>query len=365
MKRHRPDYIFIILIGLLLIFGLTMLYSATTVVSLERFGQANYLIKRQILFGLIPGLVLLFLTSRIRYHFWKRLALPLLLVSILLLLAVFIPGLGQSYGRARSWIEFFGISVQPSEIVKLTFILYLASWLASRGEEVTYFFYGFLPFLFFLGIISLLIALQPDIGTMFIIVLIGLVVYFAAGAKLWHLALVSLGGIGVFFLLIKTAPYRLARFLVFLNPELDPQGIGYHLKQALLAVGSGGLFGRGLGLSRQKYLYLPEVAADSIFAVIAEELGFILGAALIILFLILMWRGLYLARVAPDEFSRLVTVGIISWFVFQAMINIGAMVGLLPLTGLPLPFISYGGTALTISLAAVGILINISCYTKD
>jgi cell division protein FtsW len=365
MKIHSPDPILISTIFIILIFGLIMLSSAGVVVSFEKFGDANYLIKHQIFFGLIPGLILLFFTSRIDYRLWQKFALPLLIFSIIFLILVFIPGLGQSYGRAKSWINVFGVSVQPSEIVKLVFILYLSAWLSKRGKEVPHFFYGFLPFLIFLSLISFLIALQPDIGTMSIIVLIALIIYFAAGAKVWHLGLVGLGGLSIIFVLIKIAPYRLARFLVFLNPELDPQGIGYHLKQAFLAIGSGGLFGRGLGFSRQKYLYLPEVTGDSIFAIIAEELGFIFTVLLVILFLILMFRGLRLARLAPDNFSRLTVVGIISWFIFQAMINIGAMVGLLPLTGLPLPFISYGGTALAVSLAAVGILINISRQSRE
>lgn len=365
MRHHRPDSILISIIFIIFIFGLIMLSSASVVVSFEKFGDANYLIKHQIFFGVIPGLILLFFTSQIDYKQWQKFALPLFVLSIILLLLVFIPGLGQSYGRAKSWINIFGISIQPSEIIKLTLILYLSAWLAGRGKEISHFFYGFLPFLFFLSIISLLIILQPDIGTLSVIVLIALIIYFAAGAKLWHLGLVSLGGMGILFLLVKIAPHRLARFLVFLNPELDPQGIGYHLKQALLAVGSGGLFGRGLGLSRQKYLYLPEVIGDSIFAIIAEELGFIFTILLVILFLILMFRGLRLARLAPDNFARLTVVGIVSWFIFQAMINISAMIGLLPLTGLPLPFISYGGSALTMSLAAVGILINISRQSRE
>lgn len=366
MKIHSPDPILISIIAIILIIGLIMLSSASVVVSFEKFGDANYLIKHQIFFGLIPGLILLFFTYWIDYRIWRRYALFLLILSIILLVLVFIPGLGQSYGRAaRSWINLFGLFIQPSEIVKLTFILYLSAWLVKRDKEVSHFFYGFLPFLFFLSIISFLIALQPDIGTMSVIILIALVIYFAAGAKLWHVGLVGLGGLSIIFTLIKIAPYRLARFLVFMNPELDPQGIGYHLKQAFLAIGSGGLFGQGLGLSRQKYLYLPEVIGDSIFAIIAEELGFIFTVFLIVLFLILMWRGLYLARRAPDDFGCLTIVGIISWFIFQTMINIGAMVGLLPLTGLTLPFISYGGTSLAISLAATGILINISRQSRE
>lgn len=364
MYRHQPDYILIGLIAFILCFGLIMLSSVSVIVSYEKFGDPNYLIKRQILFGLIPGLILLFFTSRTDYRQWKKYTLPLFIINVIFLILVFIPGLGESYGRAKSWINIFGISFQPSELLKLTFILYLACWLEKREKEVTHFFYGFLSFLFFLSIISFLIILQPDLGTLSIIILISLIIFLVAGAKIWHLLLASLGILGLFFLLIRIAPYRLTRLVVFLNPEFDPQRAGYHLKQALLTVGSGGLLGQGLGFSRQKYLYLPEIASDSIFAIIAEELGFFFAAGLVILFLILMFRGLYLAKSSPDLFAKLVVVGISSWFTFQAMINIGGIIGLLPLTGLPLPFISYGGTALTTSLAAVGILINISTQTK-
>jgi len=207
--------------------------------------------------------------------------------------------------------------------------------------------------------------LQPDLGTMSVIIASAIAVYFIAGARWRHLAAIGVAGITLFWILIKSAPYRMARFTVFLNPELDPQGIGYQINQALLAIGSGGLFGRGLGKSIQKYNYLPEATGDSIFAIVAEELGFIRVLALIALFVFLTIRGFIIAKRAPDVFGKLVATGITAWIAFQAFINMAAMVALVPLTGIPLPFVSYGGTALLFTLAAVGILINISKYTVE
>lgn len=364
-QKKQPDYVLIALFAILVVFGLVMLSSAGTALGYHKFDDPYYFFKHQFLFGLIPGLIFLFIFSKIDYRKWKKISFPLLIFSIILLLLVFIPGLGASYGKAKSWINIGGFSLQPSEIVKLTFLIYLAAWLDKRSkEEIKDVSSGLVPFLILLLAVALLIILQPDIGTMSIIILVSLTVFFIAGADILHL--IGIGAFGLFglFLLIKAAPYRAARFTTFLHPELDPQGIGYHINQALLAIGSGGLFGLGLGHSRQKFQYLPEVTGDSIFAVIAEELGFFLTAGLIILFLALLYRGFKLAQRTPDKFSKLMVAGIISWFIIQALINIAAMLGLLPMTGIPLPFISYGGTALMTSLAAVGILINISKHSQ-
>jgi cell division protein FtsW len=245
--------------------------------------------------------------------------------------------------------------------VKLTFLLYLAAWLAKKGEKSSRgLSYAFGPFLILVGVIAILVILQPDMGTMGVIALISSAMYFFAGAPLRNLIALCAGGIAFFFLLIKIAPYRMERFTIFLHPQLDPLGSGYHLNQALLAIGSGGFFGRGFGLSRQKYNYLPEVVGDSIFAIIAEELGFLVAIALIAAFVFFVIRALRIARSAPDQFGFLVGAGIASWFLFQSFINIAAMLSLVPLTGIPLPFISYGGSALIVGMTAVGILVNIS-----
>jgi cell division protein FtsW len=363
-KSHQPDYILIITLSIIIVFGLIILSSASTVIAYQKFNDGYYFLKHQILFGLIPGLIFLFFTLKINYIKWKKFSLPLLIISILFLIAVFIPNIGATYTNAKSWINIAGISFQPSELIKLTLILFLAAWFEKKGEKIKNFSQGILPFLLLLAIISFLIILQPDIGTLLVIIFIALAILFVAKANFLHFLLIILSGIGLFGLLIKIAPYRMARLTVFLNPELDPLGIGYHINQAFLAIGSGGIFGLGLGHSQQKFQYLPEVIGDSIFAIIAEELGFIISVGLIILFLILIFRGFKISQSAPNEFAKFIAVGIVSWFGIQIFVNIAAMVGLVPITGITLPFVSYGGSSLAISLAAAGILINISKYTK-
>ncbi len=365
-KDKQPDWYLIGLIGFLVLFGLIMLSSAGVASGFKNFGDSYFHVKHQIIFGLIPGFVLFVLFSRLDYYRLKELAAPFLIATIVLLVLVFIPGIGAEYGTAHSWINFFGFSLQPSEIVKITFLIYLVAWLSARGEKkLKDLKAGFLPFVFVLLIIMVLIILQPDFGTMSIIVITSLIVFFVAGGSLLHLTWLSIAGLGGLWLLIKTSPYRAARLTTFLHPELDPQGIGYHINQALLAVGSGGILGRGYGHSRQKFAYLPEVAGDSIFAVVGEELGFFMCVAVVIAFVMLALRVFKMANHISDPFGRLLAIGIVTWFVVQAFLNIGAIIGILPLTGVPLPFISYGGTSLMMCLAASGILVNISKQARD
>ncbi|MBI4253369.1 putative lipid II flippase FtsW [Candidatus Uhrbacteria bacterium] len=360
-SSEAPDYFFVGAFFLLLTIGIVMLSSASAVLSYQKFGTPYYYTIHQLLFGLLPGLVLLYITSRVDYHVWRTVALPFLLASIVLLVLVFLPGIGYEYGGARRWIHLGPLLFQPSEVVKLSLLLYLATWLSAKGaKHVQNFAYGFLPFAVMIGAIAVLVILQPDVGTMGVISAIAFTMYFIGGAAVPHLALAGAAGIAMIFVLIQTAEYRFRRFMTFLQPELDPLGTGYHINQALLAIGSGGLFGRGFGHSRQKFAYLPEVTGDSIFAIVAEEMGFLFVIFFIALFVFIAVRGLRIARNAPDDFGRLVAVGIVAWIIFQAFINIAAMLSLLPLTGIPLPFVSYGGSAMLVSLAAVGILINIS-----
>jgi cell division protein FtsW len=256
------------------------------------------------------------------------------------------------------------ISFQPSEVMKLSIILYLAAWLSNKDKtRAADFFEGVVPFLVIISIVSFLIIQQPDTGTLGLIILISLSIFFASGANLFHIGALFLSGLVFLALLIKMAPYRMQRFLVFINPEYDPRGVGYQITQALLAIGSGGIFGVGLGQSRQKFNYLPEPVTDSIFAILGEEFGLIGMVVVVFLFLFVARRGLAIALHAPDQFGRLVAVGIVSWIIFQAFINMSAISGLIPLTGIPLPFISYGGTSLAVLLAAVGILLNISKHS--
>ena len=342
-----------------------MLSSASSFLGFEKFNDSNYYLKHQLLYGFTVGLVAFLIFSKIDYHLWKKYALFLMILNVFLLLIIFIPGLGFGYGGAKRWIQVGFFTIQPTELLKLVFVLYLSTLFAKNIEHIKDPNYGLVPFLVILGASAILIMMQPDMGTLITIILIALSIYFVAGASWKHLWWFVVGSGALFLLLIKIAPYRTARLTVFLNPAIDPQGIGYHINQALLAIGSGGFFGLGLGHSRQKLLYLPEVTGDSIFAIIAEEVGFVFAVVLIVLFLALMYKGFQIAKRAPDPFGRLVATGITSWFVLQAFINIAAMVTLVPLTGIPLPFVSYGSSALAVSLAAVGILVNISKQTSQ
>lgn len=360
---HKPDYGLLITTLALVVFGLIMLSSASSVISFEQYGDANTLLRRQVISALI-GIAAFMTVQKLDYHIWKKFSVILLFLSILFLIMVFIPGIGEEYLGARRWIN-LGVQFQPTELVKLAFLVYLASWLEKKRSGFSEPMYSFLPFMVILGLITALVMAQPDLGTMTVIALIAVIVYFVAGAPVKHFFWIFTIAAALFAFFIKIAPYRAARLTVFLNPALDPQGIGYHINQALLAIGTGGLFGVGLGHSRQKFNYLPEAAGDSIFAIIAEELGFLFVIVLLGAFTFFIYRGIFIARNAPDEFGRLLAAGVTAWLGLQAFINIGALSGILPLTGIPLPFISYGGTALAINLVAAAILLSVSRQTRE
>ena len=291
-------------------------------------------------------------------------------------LLVFIPGVGVGAQGATRWIDLGPFTFQPAEFLKLTFILYLATWLASRTEKISgmkesfnspkkkEFSQTLFAFLFIVFLIGTMMILQPNISTMVIIFIIGAVMYFVAGMPTWHFLLMGAAGMGVVLLLILKGGYRMKRFIVFLNPEIDPMGMSYQLQQAKIAIGSGGLLGLGLGMSRQKFGFLPTPMSDSIFAIFAEETGFIGAFCLLLLFFFFAWKGFHLAKESRDRFSRLTAFGITFWIIFQSFVNIGAMIGILPLTGVPLPFFSYGSSALISELMAMGILLNISKYAS-
>ncbi|MEI6040311.1 MAG: putative lipid II flippase FtsW [Candidatus Berkelbacteria bacterium] len=359
IQKKKPNLIFALTIFLLIFFGIVMISSSSVVISLEHTGKNYSYVVKQIE-SLIFGLIAMFATYNIDYRFWKKNSFWLLIITLSLLLLVFIPGIGKSAGGAHRWIGLGSHWFQPSELIKLTFIIYLAAWLDNMGEKVNNFFTGFLPFAFLVGLVGFLIMLQPDLGTFSVILLSAVTVFFVAGADLSHLMIGSGGMLALLAIMIKISPYRQQRLQVFLNPSIDAQGSAYHINQALLAVGAGGLWGLGFGQSRQKYLYLPEAHTDSIFAIIAEELGFIRSSLVVLAYLFVAYLGFKIAQNAPDKFSRLVCVGITSWILCQAFINIGAIIGVLPFTGVPLPFISYGGSSLIILLAGVGLMLNIS-----
>lgn len=360
---HQPDYFLWGTVICLILFGLVMLASASSVLGFERFDDSNFFLKRQLV-SLGIGLVAMLVIYRIDYHRWQAWAVPFLFATVILLLAVFIPGLGVTSLGAHRWVNFGLFIVQPSEIAKLAAVIYFSVWLDRRAHRIGDLRSTVLPYIGMLGLLGGLILAEPDLGTTTIILGTAVLLFITAGGP-WRHVIGFLGVAAVGFLaLIRLAPYRAQRFTVFLNPDLDPLGIGYHINQALLAIGSGGLFGLGLGHSRQKFNYLPEPAGDSIFAVMAEELGFVFITIFILAWLMLILRGMAVARQAPDRFGRLVAIGVTGWLGLQAFLNIGALSAVLPLTGIPLPFLSHGGSAIITSLAAVGILLNISRQTS-
>jgi len=358
-KKQKIDYIYALIVLALTLFGIVMISSSSMVISSEKFGSNYHFVSRQII-SFIIGLGLMLTTYFIDYRFWKKNAFWMFLITIGFLILVFIPGIGHEFGGARRWIGIGSRVFQPSEIIKLTFIIYLAAWLDKKGEHIKGFISGFLPFIILIGVVGFLIMSQPDFGTLSVIFFTSVAMFYVSGASYSHLGL-GLGLVGVLALiLIKAAPYRMQRFLVFLNPSVDSQGVSYHLNQALLAIGTGGWFGLGFGQSRQKYLYLPMPHTDSIIAIIAEELGFLRTSLVLLLFFILSAKGFQIAKNAPDNFSRFLATGITFWIIIQTFINIASMLNLMPMTGVPLPFISYGGSSLMMLFAAVGIMLNIS-----
>ncbi|MBU0999919.1 putative lipid II flippase FtsW [Patescibacteria group bacterium] len=338
--------------AVLILFGLLIVYDASAIKGLNDFNDNFYYIKQQLIWMTIGVFSLVFF-ARFNYRKFKLLAVPLLLCSLALLVAVFIPGLGVSGGGAHRWLRFGSVTIQPAEIIKLTGVIYFAVLFEKKTKA--------LPFLMLVaGVTFITAVLQKDLGSSAVFVLTAFAIYFAAGGALWHFILTIPVGIAAAAALILTSAYRSKRILAFLNPFSDPQGYTYHILQVLIALGSGGLFGLGLGHSRQKFAYIPEVHTDSIFAIIGEELGFMGGIFVIALFAILLIRGFKIAQNAQDNFGKILSLGLISWLGIQAIINLSSMTSLFPLTGVPLPFISYGGSALVANLTAVGILLNIS-----
>ncbi|HNX10929.1 MAG TPA: putative lipid II flippase FtsW [bacterium] len=351
----------ITIIGLL-VFGLVMLFSASLVAGYVKGGSSLYFIKHQ-LFGLALGLPAMIILSKINYHYLKPWALYALIGSFLLLSLVFIPGLGAGYGKAQNWINVFGFSVQPSEFVKLLFLIYLAAWLEVKADRINSFKDSLGPLVFIIAAISILMLKQPDLGTLSIILGSSLIVYFVAGIKWRYIAAILVIAAMALLILLNQKSNKMDRIECFQHPEINAGEQCYQINQSLIAIGSGGFLGRGLGESRQKFMYLPEVWSDSIFAVIAEEVGFLFSLALIAAYFFLAYRGLMIASRAPDLFGRYLAVGISAWVVVQAILNIGGAMNFIPMTGVPLPFVSSGGSALLALLAAMGILINISRQT--
>ncbi len=345
---------------ILMIIGLAMLSSAGIIDAQRKFGSSNYYLYHQLLYGLLPGLVLMYALSKIDYKIWKKLSILILFGVLALMIMVFMPSFGLGLKGASRWINLVGITFQPSELLKLALVIYLAAWFGGRDERLKNWLYGMAPFFLVLGFIAVLLALQPDIGTLIVVSLIALGVYFTAGVSMKQfLAVIMVLLIGL-SALIWMEPYRFNRIRSFLNPSVDPRGISYQVNQAMVSIGSGGLFGVGFGGSTQKRGFLPEVVHDSIFAVISEELGLVGAGVIISLFVFLCFNLTQIAKRTSDKFGMLLVMGVNIWIMSQAFINIAAISGLAPLTGIPLPFISYGGTAIISLLAGLGIVLNIA-----
>lgn len=343
----------------LVIGGLVMVLSASSVSAYSRYGDSFLFFQRQAAYGAV-GVGALLLTSRMRYPAWQRLALPFLVVTIALLVLVLYPGLAVSaYGSSR-WLELGPVTVQPSEIAKLALVVFSATVLSRKWGKLDIVAHLALPLLPVTILVTGLVMLQPDLGTTLIISGTMFLLLFAAGVRLRYLLVTGIVGGAAGMALIFSADYRRVRFLSFLDPWADASNTGYQLIQSLIALGSGGWLGVGLGASRQKWLYVPNAHTDFIFSILGEELGLVGELVVLLAFGLLIFAGIRIATRAPDVFGRLLAAGIVGWIGLQALVNLGAVTGLLPITGVPLPFLSYGGSSLVVSLAAVGILWNIA-----
>lgn len=333
--------------------GILMVYDSSVAIAIRDFGDQYHFVRDQVKW-LVLGFISFGVLSNVPYITWRKFAVPAILGTMALLMAVFIPGLGVHALGAHRWLNFRVFILQPAELAKLSLVLYLSAWFSSKEHG------RFVAFLLLIGMIVGLIILEPDLGTAMTLLLTALGMYFLSGAPIGQfLILIPVMIAGVVGLAVFE-PYRMRRVLTFLHPEVDPLGASYQIRQILLSLGSGGLFGLGLGKSRQKYEYLPEANTDSIFAIIGEEMGFVGTVTVILLFLFLIWRCFRIAQRTNEPFGKLLALGVGSWIGIQTVVNIGSMVALMPLTGVPLPLISYGGSNLVITLGALGMIYNVS-----
>ncbi len=374
--KNPFNYFLFFLVVFLLCFSLLFLACMSAPESLKKFGTTNYYLLHQLLFGFLPAAVLGFIAYKIPLSFLKKWAWLFVLLNLGFLFVVFLPGIGSSANGASRWIHLGVANIQPSEFLKITAILYLSAWIASKLSETGSgdwksrtkkgyhnIIYILVPFLIFLGLIAIALIFQNDASTLGIISITLLVLYFSAKTPFWHTLLVTFSGASILLFLIKFEPYRLNRWLIFLHPDSDPLGKGYQLRQSLISLGSGGVFGKGLGMSVEKFGALPQAMSDSIFAIMGEETGAVGCIALIVIFILFFWLGIKIAKNSGDRFSKLTATGIVFWITFQAFINISSVAGIFPLAGIPLPFFSYGGSHLVIELIGVGLLLNISKNT--
>lgn len=358
-KRVAMDHTLLVVTVILALVGLVMVFSASAVVAGNRFHDPGYFLKRQVAW-LTFGFLLLHLMSRVEYTLWRKLAIPILGLTFVLLVMVLIPSLGVAAKGARRWLRLGPLSIQPAEMVKLVAVIYLAAYLTKKGDKITNFSSGFAPPLVVVGLLSGLVLLEPDLGTVVVmgVVMVGLL--FLAGARLSHLFGLALCAVPIVLMLVLGSSYRRQRLLTFLAPWKDPADAGFQVTQSFLAFGSGGPFGVGLGEGKQKLFFLPEAHTDFVLALVGEELGLVGTAGIVLLFAAFMFKGFRIAARARMPFGRHLATGITLLIGLQALINACVVTGLLPTKGLTLPFVSYGGSSLVVSLAAVGILLNIS-----
>ena len=363
--RHEPAYPLLLAVMALTAIGIVMVYSSSSVRSYFSSSDPAAQGLEQLVWAIL-GIIGLVVAMRLDFRHLRYLAIPFFVITLGLLVAVLIPGIGSEINGSRRWIVIPGVgSLQPAEFAKLAIVLYLAHWLDRRGKEVGTFWNGFVPFALLVAPGFFLIALEPDLGTAGVYAIVAVSIFFMAGANLLYLGAISGAVFASAVLMILANEYQRGRVETFLDPFRDPLGAGYNTVQALMALALGGITGLGLGESRMKYLYLPAPSTDFIFAIIGEELGLIGTLGVVALFVVIAYQGYRIAVTAPDTFSGLVACGITTWLVVQACINMAVVTALMPVTGIPLPFISAGGSALTINLAAIGILLSISRETTQ
>lgn len=362
-KSNNMDFTLLITVLILLAIGVAMVFSASSISSQQKWDDKYYFLKSQGLYAIL-GIAVMFFLSRVNYKILGQLAPLLVIVSIVLLLLVFVPGIGMRLNGALRWIKLGPLRMQPSEFAKFALILYMAKSISTRKDKIRTFTFGVLPYVLLMGLYCILIILEPNKSMAMIFVLLTFTMLFSAGAKIWHLAIWGLPLIpAAIYILIKDK-YSLLRITSYMDPWADPLKSGYQAIQSLLALGSGGIFGLGLGNSRQKFFYIPEPQNDFIFSIIGEELGFIGTFTIIILFLLLIWRGMRIAMHCSDRFGCLLATGIVCMIGIQVVLNIAVATVTIPTTGVSLPFISQGGTSLLFVMANMGILLNISKHIK-
>jgi cell division protein FtsW len=350
---------------ILLVIGGFFIFSSASLGLLAREGaRFSSVAFSQIAFGIIGGCIAMFITSQVFYRNWRKYAFYIFVVTLILSLCVFLPGIGMEHGGAHRWLRLGSFSFQPSELLKIGFLIYMATWLSGVHKTINTFKEGTLPFLGITAIVAVVMLIQPDTDTFLVMGVAATAMFITAGGSWRDVALMALAGVVLLAALAFMRPYVMDRFTTFLHPSDDPQGKGYQIQQSLIAIGTGGITGRGFGQSIQKFEYLPEPIGDSVFAVYSEEFGFIGSALLIFLLSFFTFRGFKIASHATDLFGMLLVVGFMTLIMTQAVLNIAAMVAIAPLMGLPLPFISHGGTALLATLASVGIVLNVSKYQK-